>query len=325
MKIAFRNKYGNPEVLSIKEVDTPTPNDDEILIKVYAATVNRSDCHILTGRPFLMRLFTGLFKPKVATTGTDFAGTIEATGKNVSSFTKGERVMGFSGGVLGIRSHAQYMLLSEKRAGKILVTIPEKLSYDEAAACLEGALYAASINLYKPKPGQKALVYGATGAIGSSYVQYLKHFGVQTTAVCRSQHSELIRSLGAGKVIDYTTSDFTKDDERYDYVLDAVGRTSFAKCKKLLKPKGIFTSSGGAENLILIFVTPLFGGKKVVFKTYKRVKPGLDFIKDMIEKGKFRAVIDRKYPLEKIADAFRYVQSGQKIGNVVITMQDVTT
>ncbi|HET6995246.1 MAG TPA: NAD(P)-dependent alcohol dehydrogenase [Chitinophagaceae bacterium] len=322
MKVAFRSKYGLPRVLSIKEIEIPIPKDDEVLIKVYAATANRSDYHILTGRPFLMRLFTGLFKPKLATTGTDFAGQVEATGKDVTCFKTGDKVMGFSGGLIGISSHAQYLVLPETKATKITVNIPANLQYDEAAACLEGAFYAVGNTLLNLKAGQKVLIYGATGAIGSSYVQFLKLYGLSITAVCRGEHFDMVKSLGADRVIDYTKNDFTKDTEKYDYVFDAVGKTSFAKCKRLLKKNGIYTSSGGAENLLLVLITPLFGGKKVVFKPPKNIKTGLSFIKKLIEEGRFRPLIDRKYPIDKIAEAFTYVASGQKIGNVIITMHN---
>ena len=322
MKAAVRSKYGSSEVLSIQELETPTPMDNELLIRVHATTVNRSDCHLLTGKPLLMRLFTGLFKPKLSTTGTDFAGRIEATGKNVTSFKTGDRVMGFGGGLLGIESHAQYLLLPETKAIKVIVNIPGNLKYEEAAACLEGAFYAAGITRLILKAGQKALVYGATGAIGSAYVQFLKYYGIYTTAVCKGEHSELVKSLGADKVIDYTKHDFTKDPERYDFVLDAVGKSSFVRCKHLLKKKGIYMSSGGAENLLLVLITPLFFGKKVVFKSFKSIKAGLSFIKELIEEGSFRPVIDRKYPIDKIAEAYTYVATGQKNGNVIITMED---
>jgi NADPH:quinone reductase-like Zn-dependent oxidoreductase len=317
MKAAVRSKYGPPEVLSIKEIEIPTPKDDEVLVKVYATTVNRTDCHILSGRPFVMRFFLGLFKPKLSITGTDFAGQIEAAGKNITSFKVGDKVMGF-GGVFGIGSHAQYMTFPETKG---IVILPDNLTYDQAAACLEGAFYASfGINYLKPKAGQKALVYGATGAIGSSYVQYLKYYGVYITAVCSGENMELIKSLGADKVIDYKKEDFTKDNELYDFIFDAIGKNSFAKCKPLLKKNGIYTSSGGFENLFLALITPLLGGKKVLFNAPKNVKAGLTFIKDLIEKGSFRPVIDRKYPIDKIAEAFKYVATGQKIGNVIITM-----
>src|SRR5215213_9762149 len=260
MKAAVRSKYGLPGDLSIKEFDIPTPKDDELLIRVHATTVNRSDCHVLSGRPFLMRLLTGLFKPRSSIIGSDFAGEIEAIGSAVQSFKAGDKVVGFSGG-FSCGFHAQYFILSEAKAIKLMITMPSNLTYDEAAACLEGAFYAAAqINALKPKSGQKALVYGATGAIGSSYVQFLKYYGMYVTAVCRGENKELVSSLGADKVIDYTTEDFTKDSEQYDFVFDAVGKSSFFKCRKLLNDRGGYTSSGGWINFFLLIITPLLGG-----------------------------------------------------------------
>jgi len=317
MKAAVRSKYGSPKVLTIKEVKIPTPKDDEILIRVYATTVNRTDCHILSGLPFIMRFFTGLFKPRLATTGTDFAGQIESAGKNVKSFKPGDKVMGF-GGAFGCGSHAQYFTLPETKA---IITIPGNITYDQAAACIEGASYALDVvNMVNPAAGQKALVIGATGAIGSSTVQFLKFHGVYVTAVCSSENSDLVKSLGADKVIDYKNDDFTKDRERYDFIFDSVAKSTFSKCKHLLKKKGIYTSSGGIENIFPLLITPLLSGKKVLFRPPKNIKAGLSIIKDLIEKGKFRAVIDRKYPLDKIVEAFEYVETGQKIANVIITM-----
>lgn len=320
MKAAVRYKYGLPGDLSIKELEIPTPTDFEVLIKVNATTVNRSDCHVLSGRPFFMRFFTGLFKPRSAIIGSDFAGQIEAVGSAVQDFKTGDKIMGF-GGAFGCGSHAQYFTLPEVKAKKVMIIMPPGLTYDEAAACLEGAYYAAAqINPLQPKPGQKALVIGATGAIGSSYVQYLKYYGTYTTAVCRNEHRELVSALGADRVIDYTTEDFTKDNEQYDFVFDAVGKSSFLKCRRLLKKNGIYTSSGGFINLLLLLITPIVGGKKVVFSFSNDIPGELNFIKDLIMKGSFKAVIDRKYPLEQIVDAFHYVASGKKIGNVIITM-----
>jgi NADPH:quinone reductase-like Zn-dependent oxidoreductase len=320
MKAAVRSKYGSSEVLSIKEINKPAPKGNEVLIRVYAASVNRTDNHVLTGRPFLMRLFTGLFKPKLAVTGSDFAGQVEATGSAVKSFKAGDKIMGF-GGVFGCGSHAQYFTLPETKAAKAIVSMPRNITYEQAAACLEGAYYAATgIIQLKPTAGQKALVYGATGAIGSAYVQFLKFYGVYVTAVCAGENSELVRSWGADKIIDYKTEDFTKDEERYDYVVDAVGKSSFVKCKPLLKKNGIFTSSGGFENLFWALITKLSGGKKVLFVPPTDINSTLGFIKDLVEKGSFKPVIDRKYPLDKIAEAFKYVATGQKIGNVIITM-----
>jgi NADPH:quinone reductase-like Zn-dependent oxidoreductase len=317
MKAAIRSKYVPPGVLSIQEIDQPIPKDNEVLIKVYAASVSRTDNHILTGRPFIMRLFTGLFKPRLAITGTDFAGQVEATGPAVGSFKVGDKVMGFANAI-GFGTHAQYITFPET---KKIVLMPGNINYEQAAACLEGAYYAATgIIQFKPKTGQKALVYGATGAIGSSYVQFLKYYGVYVTAVCAGENRELVRSWGADKIIDYKTEDFTKDEERYDFIFDAVGKTSFVKCKPLLKKNGIYSSSGGVENLFWVVITPLLGGKKVSFP--KNTKGNLDLIKELLEKGSFKPVIDRIYPLDKIAEAFTYVATGQKIGYVIIKMHD---
>jgi NADPH:quinone reductase-like Zn-dependent oxidoreductase len=202
-----------------------------------------------------------------------------------------------------------------------MIIMPESLTYEEAAACLEGAFYSGStIMQLKPGAGQKAMVYGATGAIGTSSVQFLKYFGVYVTAVCGAENFALVKSLGADKLIDYKTQDFTKDTERYDFIFDDVGRASFLKCKRLLNKKGLFSSAGGFEYLIMALVTPIFGGKKAIFLAPKNLSSTLAFIKELIEKGRFRPVIDRKYPFEKIAEAYKYVASGQKVGNVIITM-----
>ena len=226
MKAAVRTKYGLPGDLTIKELDIPTPKDDEVLIRVHATTVNRSDCHVLSGKPFFMRLFTGLFKPRASIIGTDFTGEIAATGSAVQSFKVGDKIMGF-GGAFSCGSHAQYFLLPELKATKAMVTMPANLNYEQAAACLEGAVYAAMQVLgSKPQAGQKAMVYGSSGAIGSAYVQFFKSYGVSVTAVCRMEQAALMRSLGAEKIIDYTKQDFTKDDERYDMIFDAVGKTT---------------------------------------------------------------------------------------------------
>ena len=316
MKAAIRVKYGPPgEVLSIKEIDKPTPKNDEVLVKVYASSANRTDYHVLTGKPFFMRFFTGLFKPGLIVTGSDFAGQVEATGETVTTFKAGDKVMGF-GGVFCIGSHTGYITFPESKG---IVSIPGNITYEQAAACLEGTYYsAAGINYLKPTAGQKALVYGATGAIGSANIQFLKYYGLYVTAVCGGEQSELVRSLGADKVIDYKTQDFTKDEERYDYIFDAVDKTGFLKCKPLLKKNGIFTSSGGFEFLAWSLITKITGGKKVLFIPPKDIKGNLGFIKKLIEEGRFRPLIDRTYPLDKIAEAFTYVGTGQKIGNVII-------
>jgi NADPH:quinone reductase-like Zn-dependent oxidoreductase len=316
MKASVRSRYGSPDILSIKDVEIPIPGDNEVLIKVYATTVNRTDLGILRGTPLLIRLFTGLFRPRLVVTGTDFAGLIEAIGNNVTTFKIGDKVAGFSG--MGLQSHAQYLTLPETMA---IIIIPDTLTYTQAAACLEAPFYAlGGINKINPKAGQKALVIGATGAIGSSIVQILKFYGTNITAVCGSENIELVRSLGADKIIDYKKDDFTKEDEKYDFVFDAVGKSSFFRCKPLLKVKGIYIPADGFVNVFLALTTPVFGGKKVIFPPPKNIKSGISFIKDLVEKGSFRPVIDRKYPFDKIVEAYTYVATGQKIGNVLITM-----
>jgi NADPH:quinone reductase-like Zn-dependent oxidoreductase len=313
MKAACRSKYGKADVLSIKELNKPTPKNHEVLVKVHAATVNRSDCHVLTGKPFIMRFFTGLFRPKLLITGSDFVGEIETVGTHVTHFKPGDKVMGFID--MGVQSHAQYLTVAETK----IVRAPSNATYQQAVACLEGAFYAICvIHAIKPKAGQKALVIGATGAIGSSYVQFFKGHGVHVTGVCGGENSDLVRSLGANSIIDFKTEDFTKTEERFEIIIDAVGKSSFSQCKHLLRDKGIFTSS--EPNLFEAVTTPIFGGKKVVFIIPKNLIENLNIIKDHVERGSFIGVIDRKYPLDEIEDAYNYVASGQKIGNVIIVM-----
>ena len=321
MKAIVYTKYGPPDVLQLKEVDKPTPKDNEVLIRIYATTVNRTDCATIGAIPFFMRLATGLFKPKKQIPGTEFAGEIEAVGKNVSTYQVGDKVFGFDDS--GSGSHAQYMTISEDKG---LTTIPENTTYEQAAASIEGAHYAYNfINKVKLKSGQKILVNGATGGIGSAAVQFLKYFGVAITAVCGTENIELVKSLGANKVIDYTKEDFTKDDEKYDFVFDAVGKSTFGRCKPLLLPGGAYISSElgpMAQNIFFALITPIFGKKKVIFPFPTDIKGSILFIKKLIEEGKYKAVIDRKYPLEQIVEAFRYVEKGQKTGNVVITVEE---
>ena len=320
MKAIVCTKYGPPEVLQLKEVAKPTPKDNEVLIKVHASTVNRTDCAILRAEPFIIRFSTGIFKPSKLILGTEFAGIIEEVGKNVSSYQVGDRVFGFDD--IGSGSHAQYMTIGEDKA---LTTIPKDITYEQAAASTEGAHYAYNfIKKVNLKSGQKVLVNGATGAIGSAAVQFLKYFGANITAVCGTKNIELVKSLGADKVIDYTKEDFTKDNQKYHYIFDAVGKSSFAKCKPLLQPGGVYMSSElgfMAQNIFFALVTPIIGNKKVIFPIPTDLKGSILFIKMLIEKGQFKTVIDRKYPLEQIVEAYRYVETGQKVGNVVITVE----
>jgi NADPH:quinone reductase-like Zn-dependent oxidoreductase len=321
MKAVIYEKYGSPSVLTIQEIGKPVPKDNEILIQVYAATVNRTDDAMLRAKPLIMRFFTGLLKPNKPILGTDFAGRIEAIGKNVSALKIGERVFGFDD--RGLSSHAQYITVSENGP---LATMPDTLRYDQAAASLEGAHYAYNmINKVTLQKGQKAIVNGATGAIGSATVQLLSYYGVKVTAVCNTKNTALVKSLGAEKVIDYKKEDFTKFNEKYSFVFDTVGKSTFAKCKPLLASGGVYISSEPgwmAQNLFLALITPIIGNKKVLFPIPTDCKRTVLLIKKLIEEGQFIAVIDRKYPLEEIAEAYRYVEKGEKTGNVIITLND---
>jgi NADPH:quinone reductase-like Zn-dependent oxidoreductase len=324
MKAIVYTKYGSPDVLQLKKVAKPVPRDNEVLVKIYATTVNRTDTATIRAKPFFARIFTGILKPKKQTPGTEFAGRIEAIGKNVTSLKVGDIVFGFDD--QGSKSHAQYLTISEDKG---LTTIPKDLTYEQAAASTEGAHYAYnSIKNAKIKAGQKSLVYGASGAIGSAAVQLLKHFDVYVTAVCNTKNIGLVKSLGADKVIDYTKEDFTKDEEKYNFVFDAVGKSSFAKCKQLLQRGGVYISSDlgyMAQNIPLTLITPIIkpmiGNKKTVSPMPTDTRGSILFVRKLIEEGKFKAVIDRKYPLEQIVEAYKYVEKGQKSGNVVITVE----
>ncbi len=324
MKAIVYHKYGSPDVLQFKEVEKPTPKDNEILIKVHATTVNRTDTATIRAKPFIIgRLMTGLFKPNNPIPGTEFAGKIEAVGKNVSSYKVGDKVFGFDDS--GSRAHAEYMTILEDKA----VTIPKNITYEQVAASSEGAHYAyIFIKKVNIKSGQKVLVNGATGAIGSAAVQLLKHFDVKVAATCNTKNIELVKSLGADKVIDYTTEGFTKDEEKYNFVFDAVGKSSFFKCSQLLQPGGVYFSTDlgyMGQNIFLPLITaiikPLTGSKKTASPNFTDVRESLLLIQKVIEVGKFKTVIDRKYPLEQIVEAYKYVETGQKVGNVVITLE----
>ena len=323
MKALVYTKYGSPNVLQLKEVEKPLPKENEVLIRVHATTVNRTDCATIRAKPVFMRIVTGLFKPKKQIPGTAFAGEVEAVGKSVSSLNVGDKVFGFD--ARGAGAHAQYMTI---QADKV-VTIPDKLSYEQAAAIPEGTHYAYNfINKVDLEKGQHVLVNGATGAIGSAAVQLLKYFGAQVSAVCSTQHIDLVKSIGADRVIDYTKDDFTKDAQTYDFVFDAVGKSSFFKCSSLLKPGGVYISSDlgyMSQNLFLPLVTPiikpLIGNKRTIFPTPVDIGESLRLLQRLVEQDKFKAVIDREFSLEDIVEGYRYVELGHKTGNVVITVE----
>jgi NADPH:quinone reductase-like Zn-dependent oxidoreductase len=290
---------------------------------VFATSVNRTDCGFLTGEPKFVRLLIGLTKPRQRILGCEFAGTVEAVGDDVTSFEVGQKVFGYDGAHFG--GHAEYLTIRESG---LVALMPAGLSYEEAAPITEGAHYALSlIRASGITGGQKVLVNGSTGAIGSAAVQLLKHIGANVTAVCDTKNLALVQSLGADRVIDYTHEDFTKLNDQFDVVLDAVGKSSFRLCKPLLKPRGIYLSSDLGpknQNPFLALATRFSGGKRVMFPIPLDRKEDVLFLKSLVEAGQYRPVIDRRYSLSQIAEAYDYVESGQKTGNVVIRVVEGT-
>jgi NADPH:quinone reductase-like Zn-dependent oxidoreductase len=309
MKAIVCTKYGPPEVLQLKEVEKPVPRDNEVLVKVYATTVARGDTRV---RSFTVpvwqwlpaRIYLGIRKPKRAILGMELAGEIESVGRDVTRFKKGDPVFSFVG--FGFGAYAEYKCLPENgaRAEEGLVALkPVNMTFEEAAAATGGALtalrYMRSGHIW---PGQKVLIYGASGCLGTFAVQLAKHFGAEVTGVCSGANLELVKSLGADKVIDYTTTDFAESGEKYDFIFDAVAKASRSRSKRSLKKGGIFLSAHDDHG-------------SAVIKT-----EDLDFLKELIEAGKIKSAIDRTYPLELIAEAHHYVDQGHKKGSVVITV-----
>ncbi len=324
MKAAIRREYCPVGEVRVEHVEKPTPKSNEILVRVHATTVNRTDCGVLTGKPHIIRLFTGLTRPKLPIPGTDFAGTIEAIGKDVTNFAVGERLCGFHDE--GLASQAEYLSIGVDKA---IMRIPSKQSFAEAVASLEAAHYAYNfIRTVGVETGQRVMLNGATGAIGSAALQFLKAKDIEVTAVCATPHLERIRALGADEVIDYLTHDFTQDASRhgtYDHVLDAVGKSTFGKCKLLLKERGSYSSSEFGpkiQNPFLAIMT-MRSKQRVHFPLPVNIKRSMEHVKDLVERGKFTPLIDRTYTLDDIAQAYTYVASGQKIGNVILNMEDV--
>lgn len=323
MKAAVHTRYGPPDVVQILEVDKPTPARDEVLVTVHATTVNRTDCAYRAGTPLVARLVYGPVKPRVTVLGCEFAGVVEAIGADVTSFAVGDRVFGYHEGRFG--AHAEYLPVSQSAS---IAAMPATMPFGQAAACTEGAHYALSlIEAAKVRSGQHVLVNGASGGIGSAAVQLLRSLGAHVTAVCASSHVELVSTLGAERVIDYTVQDFTTDSQRYDVVIDAVGKSSFARCRRLLHPHGIYLSSElgpHAQNPALALLTPLLRGRRVLFPIPRHDQAMVEHLKALMESGQFTPVIDSSYPLDQIRDAYRYVETGQKIGSVVIIIDSPT-
>lgn len=317
MKAAIHRSYGPPSVLHVEDTDKLIPGEGEILIKVMASTVNRTDCARLRAKPFIMRFFTGLFRPKKIIPGTEFSGQIETVGSQVSSWKTGNRIYGFNDA--GLQTHAEYLCLSETEN---IAIIPEGISFEQAASMTEGAHYAWNmVNKVDIQPGQQILVNGASGAIGSAAVQILTYLGATVVAVTSTKNLELVLGLGADRVIDYEQEDFTRENQQYQFIFDTVGKSSFSACKPLLLQGGVYISSElgrMAQNLWYALITSNSKGKKVIFPVPSDVKASMEVVRKMIAENHYQAVIDRSYPLAEIQEAFEYVETGQKTGNVVV-------
>ena len=325
MKVVVHTKYGAPDELQLQEIEKPVPTDDEVRIKIHASTVTSTDCNIrnMTFLPSLlklaMRMQLGFQKPKIRILGTDLAGEIEAAGKNVKQFKVGDKIYGTSEPAFG--GHAQYICISENG---VLAKKPANMTYEEAATIpLAGhtALYFIR-DQGKIEAGQQLLINGASGAIGTIAVQLAKYYGAEVTGVCSTANVEMVRSLGADKVIDYTQDDFTQSGETYDVIFDAVGKSSFLRCKNSLKERGIYlVSLPNLAFLLQVLWASSLGGKKIKNGSRSAAIEDLHFFNELIEAGMLKTVIDRRYPLEQTAEAFKYVEKGHKKGNVVITVR----
>jgi NADPH:quinone reductase-like Zn-dependent oxidoreductase len=324
MKAIVYTEYGSPDVLQLKEVEKPTVKNHEVLIRIYATTATPSDCANRKGDPFISRFFTGLIRPKNPIPGVELAGEIEAVGKDVKLFKEGDQVFGSTETSFG--AYAEYICLLE--AGVVAIK-PANMTYEEAAPVCDGALTAWNFLRDKAniQSGQKVLINGASGSVGTAAVQLAKYFGAEVTGVCSATNLELVKSLGADKVIDYTKEDFTKTGQTYDAIFDTVGKSSFSRCKGSLTQKGVYLSTAPTLAIMLqMLLTSKIGNKKVVFSAtgLRPVPERLIFLKELkelIEAGKIKSVMDRRYPLEQTAEAHRYVETGHKKGNVVITVE----
>jgi NADPH:quinone reductase-like Zn-dependent oxidoreductase len=319
MKAIITTKYGSPDVLRLREVEKPIPKNHEILIKINATVVTPADCAFRKADPFMTRLFSGLTRPNCIP-GFELAGEIEAIGSGVTLFKKGDQVFGTSG--TGFGAHAEYKCLPETG---VVITKPVNMTYADAVAICDGGLTALSFlrDIGKIQRGQQVLINGASGAVGSYGVQLAKYYGAEVTGVCSATNVNVVKSLGADHVIDYTKTDFTKNGDTYDIIFDAVGKSSFARCKSSLKQNGIYLTSVPSLAIMLQMLwTSRIGSKRACFAAtgLKQKKENLTFLKELAEAGKIISVIDRRYALEQIAEAHRYVDSGHKKGNVVITV-----
>jgi NADPH:quinone reductase-like Zn-dependent oxidoreductase len=317
MRAVVHDRYGAPDVQRLEEVERPVPKDDEVLVRVYATTVNRTDCGMRSAQPFIVRLFAGLRRPKRRILGMELAGAVAAVGAAVTEFAVGDHVFG----VTGFGAHAEFACLRESAP---LARKPTGMTFEQAAAVCDGASLAlACLRKADLRNGRSILIYGASGSVGTAGVQLAKYFGANVTAVCSTKNLELVRSLGADEVIDYTRDDFTTNGTAYDVIFDSVGKHSFRRCRRSLKPGGIYieTDLGFLWHVpLLALLTRWIGDKRVKVGITRYTKNDVLFLRELIEAGKYRAVIDRSYPLEDVVEATRYVETEQKTGNVVLTI-----
>ena len=322
MKAVVSNKYGGPEVLVYTEIAKPNPKDNEILIKIKATSITAASIFMRSGKPYFGRLFTGLLQPKIKIHGTDLAGEVVAIGKNVQQYKVGDKIIAATD--LDCGAYAEYICLAEDG---IIVQQPHNMTAPEATGMIDGAVTALSFfsDSIQLKKGQKVLINGASGSIGTAAIQLAKHFGTEVTAVCSGKNEALVRSLGADFVIDYTKEDFATQNIQYDVIFDTVGKLSYSKSKKALSEEGTFlTPVLLLGSLVHMLSSALFGRKKLKFaatglRPEALRKRDLLFLKDLIEEGKLKTIIDREYSLNEIQTAHRYVEKGHKVGNVVVT------
>lgn len=323
MKTVIQTQYGSPDVLQLVEVETPIPEDNEVLVKIHATSVTATEAVFRQGKPYISRLFTGFTKPKIQTLGEELAGEVVAVGKDVTVFKTGDKVFGTAGPEFG--AAAEYICIPED---EVLVSKPRNLSYEESAASVDGFLTALPFLRDKGniQRGQSVLINGASGSVGAAAVQIAKYYGAEVTGVCSAANAELVKSIGADHVIDYRSEDFTKNGKTYDIIFDAVGKISFSSSKQSLKPDGVFLEAGMNMGILgAVLITSLFGGKKAKIAAtglrdpHEKVKD-MYLLKELMEAGTIIPVIDRCYPLEDIREAHRYVDSGRKKGNIVVVI-----
>lgn len=323
MKAIVYERYGPPEVLELREVAKPTPKDNEVLIKTYATTVTTGDWRVRSlnvpvGFGLISRLVFGVLRPRQPILGTELAGEIESVGKEVSKFKAGDQVFAFCGAGMGC--HAEYKCMPEDGA---MALKPANLTYDEAAAISFGGTTA--LNFFRRgrlQSGEKVLINGASGGVGTAAVQLAKHFGAEVTGVCSTANVELVRSLGANHVIDYTQEDFTRNGETYDVIVDIAGTAPFSRSKGSLKERGrLLLVLGGLPDLLQIPWIAMTSSKRVIAGPAAERAEDLRFLAKLAETGEFKPVIDRRYPFEQIVEAHRYVDTGHKKGNVIITLE----